>query len=43
MTPLDAWLIACAFVGFLIVLTALLEQPGRGRRFTERAIRWVVR
>lgn len=43
MTPIDAWLIACALVGFLAALTALLEHTEPGRRFTERALRWVLR
>lgn len=43
MTPIDAWLIACGFVGLLLALTALLEQTEAGRSFTDRAIDWITR
>lgn len=43
MTPADLYLLASGFVLFLAFLTAIFEETERGRRFTERAINWILR
>ena len=43
MTPLFAYLLCVAFAAILCGSAWLLEQTDRGRRFTDRAIRWVLR
>jgi hypothetical protein len=43
MTPRDAWLIVTGFVLLLGLLTVVFEQTETGRRFTQRAIDWILR
>lgn len=43
MTPADLYLLCSGIVLFLIALTAIFEGTDVGRRFTELAIRWVLR
>jgi hypothetical protein len=38
VTPLSAWLLATAFVAFLLLGAVLLEQTEAGRRWSDRMI-----